>query len=284
MHARGFTDVRAFAERAAPLLLPREADHCLMLGITAELAVAPQVYPGSNYYAMVEEGGAVLAAALMTPPHPLSVSHLARPEAAAALARHLAASPFRPSGVSGPASAALAFAEAWSALSGAPYQRKIALRIYQLTAVRLPARVPGVLRRATEVDRELLTDWMFGFHTDAFGTADRDSARRAADRWLSSPVRGIYLWEDGVPVAMTGYGGPTPHGMRISAVYTPPDQRRRGYASACVAAVSQLLLDSGRSFCALFTDLANPTSNHIYQEIGYAPVCDVDEYAFATQR
>jgi predicted GNAT family acetyltransferase len=79
---------------------------------------------------------------------------------------------------------------------------------------------------------------------------------------------------------MAGSTGPTPHGIRIGAVYTPPEYRQRGYASACVAYLSQMMLDSGRKFCFLFTDLSNPTSNHIYQQIGYEPVCDVDNYVF----
>lgn len=66
----------------------------------------------------------------------------------------------------------------------------------------------------------------------------------------------------------------------VNLVYTPPELRRRGYASACVAALSQLLLDAGWKFCCLFTDMSNPTSNHIYQQIGYTPVCDFNEYIF----
>ncbi len=74
------------------------------------------------------------------------------------------------------------------------------------------------------------------------------------------------------------HGSPTPSGIRIGPVYTPPADRRQGYASALVAAASQTLLDQGRRFCLLFTDLANPTSNHVYQAIGYEPVTDVDQY------
>ena len=71
--------------------------------------------------------------------------------------------------------------------------------------------------------------------------------------------------------------------MRVGPVYTPPAERRRGYAGALVAALSQQLLDTGREFCFLFTDQANPTSNHIYQQIGYAPVCDVAQYRLASE-
>jgi predicted GNAT family acetyltransferase len=64
-------------------------------------------------------------------------------------------------------------------------------------------------------------------------------------------------------------------------VYTPPEYRRRGYASASVAALSQSLLNQGHQFCFLFTDLANPTANHIYQDIGYQPVGDWHQYSFS---
>ena len=79
---------------------------------------------------------------------------------------------------------------------------------------------------------------------------------------------------------MGSYGGPTPNGARIGPIYTPPDQRRRGYGSALTADLTQLQLDRGRRFCFLFTDLANPTSNSIYQQIGYRPVSDSAQWAF----
>jgi predicted GNAT family acetyltransferase len=69
--------------------------------------------------------------------------------------------------------------------------------------------------------------------------------------------------------------GWSPHGARVGGVYTPPHLRRRGYATTCVAALSQYLLDSGRRYCFLYTDLSNPTSNAIYMRIGYHAVADV---------
>ena len=79
---------------------------------------------------------------------------------------------------------------------------------------------------------------------------------------------------------MAGASGRTPNGIRVGAVYTPPEKRRRGYASALVAALSQEQLDGGKKFCFLYTELANATSNKIYQQVGYEPVSDVDEYGF----
>ena len=93
--------------------------------------------------------------------------------------------------------------------------------------------------------------------------------------------RTVYLWvDDGRPVSMTGAGGLTPNGIRVGPVYTPPGDRGHGYASNLVAQVSQAQLDSGRTYVFLFTDLANPTSNKIYQAIGYEPVNDFDEWEF----
>jgi predicted GNAT family acetyltransferase len=91
----------------------------------------------------------------------------------------------------------------------------------------------------------------------------------------------LYFWDDGRPVAMCASPGGAPSGARISLVYTPPDLRRRGYATAAVSALTRRLLFGGSRYCCLYTDLANPTSNNVYRRIGYRPVCDIDEYSFA---
>jgi predicted GNAT family acetyltransferase len=85
-----------------------------------------------------------------------------------------------------------------------------------------------------------------------------------------------------VPVSASGWGGPTPNGIRVGPVYTPPGLRGRGYATALVAELSQTLLDAGRSFVFLYTDLANPTSNAIYERIGYVKLCESAMIAFSS--
>jgi predicted GNAT family acetyltransferase len=93
--------------------------------------------------------------------------------------------------------------------------------------------------------------------------------------------RGVLLWEhDGEIVSFAGWGGPTPNGARVGPVYTPPELRGRGYATAATAELSRRLLASGRRFCFLYTDLANPTSNAIYERIGYRRVCESAEIVF----
>jgi uncharacterized protein len=80
---------------------------------------------------------------------------------------------------------------------------------------------------------------------------------------------------------MAAWTGKTPNGIRVNLVYTPPPQRGRGYAAACVSNLSRLLLTRGNRRCFLFTDLSNPTANRLYARLGYRPVCDVTDYDFA---
>ena len=105
-----------------------------------------------------------------------------------------------------------------------------------------------------------------------------DSADLVAHR-LEADNAGAVLWEDGAQVSFAAYGGPTPNGIRIGPVYTPPKLRGRGYATALVADLSQRLLDEGRRYCFLYTDLANPTSNAIYERIGYVRVGESNRIA-----
>jgi predicted GNAT family acetyltransferase len=93
----------------------------------------------------------------------------------------------------------------------------------------------------------------------------------------------VHLWDDAAPKAMAAWGRPTTRGVSVNAVYTPPPHRGRGFATALVAALSRKLLAEGRSFCALFTDLANPTSNAVYARIGYRPVRDFAHYHFESE-
>ena len=118
--------------------------------------------------------------------------------------------------------------------------------------------------------------------TEIFGAEEpgEDTLSRTVDHRLSQPDWGMLLWEDDGPVSLAGYGGETPHGIRVGPVYTPPEHRGRGYATALVAALSAARLAEGRRFCFLHTDLANPTSNAIYERIGYERVCESAEILF----
>lgn len=288
MELRRYDDVREFYARAEGFLVAHEAHHNLILGVCATLLRTPGYYEQPPYLATVEEGGEVVAAAVRTPPHNLVLSRTSSDEVLTLIGRDAFALYDALPGALAPADVSRPFAELWAGLSGQPYERGKAMRIFQLEAVEPVPQVPGELRRATEADRELLLKWLLAFQEEAIGETDpsraEDWAERAADARLRGEVPAAYFWvSGGEPVSLAGCGGPTPSGIRIGPVYTPPERRRKGYAGACVAALSGLLLERGYRYCFLFTDLANPTANHIYREIGYRPVCDVDEYLFTAR-
>jgi hypothetical protein len=289
MRVMRFTDLAAFAARAQPFLFAHEAEHCLPIGILSSRLAGYQDNGEPPYLSCVEvQDGRIALVAIQTPPHNLILSllteHTDGDAALQALARDAHdAGRFLP-GVLAPNELAELFASAWSSLTGAEYRAGIRERIYGLRRVLAPRLAPGAMRRAEERDRELLRLWLAAFMLEEALDDSAPISDADIDTWLGFETNGMYLWEDVQPVCLCGFGGTTPHGIRIGPVYTPPELRGRGFASALVAATSQRLLDEGRQCCFLFTNLANPTSNHIYQAIGYEPVCDVSVYTFEAAR
>ena len=158
-----------------------------------------------------------------------------------------------------------------------PYKVSLNLRVHQLQVVQPVAKAAGYLRQATESDRDLLAQWNHDFQMEVFRTLEEDP-EKMTERQIHRGA--AYLWQDQAPVSLACGRPSTPNGATIGPVYTPPEYRGKGYATACVAALSQQLLEQGYRSCFLFTDLANPTSNHIYQMIGYQPVTDWRDYSF----
>jgi hypothetical protein len=269
-----FDDVRSFYERVGPFLGAREAEHNLLLGFRTRLERDAHAFgPDDPYLAAALEGDSVVGVATRTPPFNLVLS-LMEPATAAAFADALAGEPLP--GVIGPLDAGEAFVAHWPA----PASVVVEERAYEATELIPPRETTGTMRRAGEADRELLVEWMTAFLEEAMGELDDVSAAASVDHRLADPHGALAIWEDGEPVAFAGYGSPTPSGMRVGPVYTPPALRGRGYASALTAAVTAEVLASGRRFCFLYTNLANPTSNSIYQRIGYRPVLDVNVWRF----
>ncbi len=279
-----FGDVEAFYARVEPYLLPREAEHNLIFGLMSNIRLAPSRFTEA-IMALVEDGGAIQMVALQTDPeHNLILSRAQSAEVVALLAANLASSGVTLRGAQGMPDEIRMFTETWARLKGCTARINTPMRTFKLEKVNPVTGVSGHLRRAQVHDRDLLVQWEYAFMCEAFpdDTHDPADAARSIDAALvaDAAVRGIFVWDDGGAVSYAAYKGPTPHGIRIGPVYTPPDQRGRGYASGCVAGMSQVLLDAGYQFCFLFTDLRNPTSNHIYQVIGYQAVGDFTEYRF----
>jgi predicted GNAT family acetyltransferase len=277
-----FSDARQFLERVQPFLLNREAEHCLILGLLDGLSAGEQWGTAAPLMAVAEEHDKVAAVALMTPPHNLILSWTAGDSTIAAIAHELRASGVAIPGVNSSAEVARKFAEKWSELSGRIFRTQMTQRIYQLSRVIVRARAAGRLREPGPVDDGSMRKWRAAFSVDAEGMSTEEAEKNAA---LPLPQsRHLMLWDvDGAVVSMAGFTGRTPNGIRVAWVYTPPENRGKGFAGACVAALSQKLLDEGRKFCFLYTDLANPISNHVYQTIGYEPVTDATVYTFSQE-
>jgi ribosomal protein S18 acetylase RimI-like enzyme len=179
-------------------------------------------------------------------------------------------------GVNGDATTSSRFAGAWAARTRTPGRPVHAQRLFEVPEVRLPAPPGGAVRTAASGDHDLLVDWVDAFHVEV---NDGPLAHTRTVVQQRVAAGSFHVWDHGGAVAFAGTT-PTVLGVvRIGPVYTPPECRNRGYASALVAELSRQVLERGDR-CVLYTDLDNPTSNAIYQRIGYEVVDEAVRYAF----
>lgn len=273
---RQFDDVDSFIERAGHWLGASEPEHSLLLGIIGQLRSGRHSYGEPVLLATIEHEGAVVGCAFRTPPYKLGVTRMP-PEAVPVLVDVLGKIYDTINAVLGPEAVATAAAGEWTARFGGSVQLGMRQRIYQITRVE-PATnpAPGEMRLATLDDRDLLSDWTRAFVEDV--GVEAHNIEHLVNRVIDSGGMGLWM-DEGHPRSMAAATGATNAGIRIGYVYTPPEWRGRGYGSAVTAAVTQRQFDAGFQWCSLYTDLANPTSNDIYQRIGYRPVCDVVDVA-----
>ena len=263
-----------FDERAGALFAAR-LEHNVLATALMSVRAAPQDHPGA-LFAWVEDGSSVVAAALRTPPRRMVATVMDEAIAAALMERWLSADRALP-GVVGPQPVAAALAGAWERLTGSRARPSKHEALYELERVIAPARpAAGRLRTAVAGERDLLVRWWLAFGEEAETHAA--DAEHAVARVLRRG--GLFVWDDGAPVSMLGLNPEIAGVVRVGPVYTPPEQRNRGYASSAVAAASELALTDGARRCALFADLANPTSNSIYQALGYERRGDWQEFDF----
>lgn len=278
MKVERYADARAFLNAAQPWLLTAEVENNVMLTIASSMADGTRTLREPPYFAAAVHGSEFDCCAGRTPPHNLLITN-GTPPGLAALAADVFRSFGRLPGVNGPCPAAASFVQAWLALAGGRATISMRQRLHKIERVKdgLPA-INGRLRKTNSGERELAVEWASAFLREAVPNQPNE-AEETVDRNLRAGT--LYFWDDGGPVAMcAAIAGPRA-GARINLVYTPPDSRRRGYATAAVSALTAQLLDAGLRYCCLYTDLANPTSNSVYWRIGYRPVCDIDQYSFA---
>jgi GNAT superfamily N-acetyltransferase len=264
-------DAAAFLATAESWLLEAEAENNLLLGIALSSRGRRAKEP-PPYWASVHDSNGVVGCACRTPPYPLVLSRLP-PGAVAPLTEDVHRMYSSLSGVHGLTADAEAFAGTWIAQHGGTSRTRFRMRLHELTRVTLAGPLPpGSLRKAVDADLPLAREWIDEYVRDTGIAPFAPDAQQLIGRGQ------LNFWLDGGgPCAMVASTRETRSACAINTVYTPPQFRRRGYATAAVATLSEMLLEAGRRFCCLYTDLANPTSNSIYAKIGYRPIRDDQE-------
>jgi predicted GNAT family acetyltransferase len=272
-----------FLARTRTMLEAHEAANNLMLGLVETLIHTPDRYQDWSLFTVDDKSAINVTSivAVQTPPFNLII-HVENPDprAMVLLARYCHEEGIVLPGVTGRIEPAQSFANAWTDITGRKWRIGMHLRVYELRQVIPPVGIDGRFVQAGAEHKALSRAWAYAFQNETLdGSATVEQANQIAERHIEHGS--LYLWCVGnQPVSMAARTRKTAHGEVVSLVYTPPEQRGHGYASAVVAELSQTILDSGKAFCALFTDLSNPISNRIYQKIGYRPLEDFDDLKF----
>jgi predicted GNAT family acetyltransferase len=264
-------DAVSVLKEAGSFLASEPVLHNLIL----TLLHARVTHPEPGRYWIAKRGDTVAGVVLQSPLTIAATLTPMSPDAAAAAADAIAESGVSLPGISGDAATAARFAGQWTERvksAAVPFQ---GLRLYEMLEAGNRPDARGALRRGTPQDRELVVEWARRFHVEAGEGHGLPSGM--IDRWLADG--NLWLWDDGVPVCMTVLRDAVEGVVRIAPVFTPVEQRRRGYAAACVHDLSQQILSQGQR-AILYTDLGNPTSNSVYRRIGFRAVAEGLRYRF----
>lgn len=270
-------NVDEFLARAGDFLHSRPALHTVTLTVTEALRTrGPDAFgAGAPVFGWLEEEGEVRATFFRTPPAGLNLTPLTG-EQADLLAVRLAGAGHVLPWAKAEEATATAFARAWRRHAGVTPVLRERQRLYRLGPLTPPEPLPeGRVRWAGERDVERLVRWNREFMIDVGEDGESVDERRVGHRRYA-------FWEtpDGTPVSMAGVNPLVAGQVRVGPVYTPARFRGRGYAGAVTAEVSREALAEGAKEVVLFADLANPTSNALYQRLGYVPVADFADYDF----
>ena len=175
------------------------------------------------------------------------------------------------------------FSEKWTEKTKNDVILEKNLGLYKLEKVNKYLIPGGIFRIATLNDKKIIKEYFLDFSMEINDPVNDDE--KFDKNIEENIVNGLYyVWENIKIVSMAKKVRPTKNGMAINSVYTPKQFRKMGYGTAVVSELSKNILNSGKSFCTLFTDLSNPISNSIYQKIGYVWICDNISYRFIEKR
>ena len=275
-----YTDVKDFYRDTYDIMMRHETQNLIPLGnvIIGNAGDDKSGWrdPVNWFMATVTDGTGIRLTAIMTPPHNLTLyatDNQIDDAAISCLIEGIAENGVVIPGVMTEKTLAERFAQAYCAAKNLKYKVTQNQRVYELTRVNSDIPLIGSLRLSRESDMAFMPYWTEHFNYECFGTGIEKWDLKSYESCIMSKY--IYILEDnGIPVSTARLSREMRSVIGMSMVYTPPYFRNKGYASSCVAQVSQAALDRGFTKCALYTDLANPVSNSIYQKIGYVPVCD----------
>lgn len=281
MKAQHYQDAREFAGVVGAQLHLDVPRNQLILSVLETAAEQPDKYPEYHGWTVTRDGEPV-AIASCTPPYNYIVGDVADGDAMDALVDVMAASGVSAPGVLGNRPSIDAFASRWAGAVGVVPEVEMGQGVFTLDEVADLDLTAGSMREATVADKDVILGWTVAFWDEAVEKEPIVDPEKGVDERLNpDKPQGMSLWEvDGQVVCMSGYSPPVANSIRIGPVYTPPELRGNGYATALVTMQSQAYLDQGRDRCMLFTDLANPTSNAIYKRIGYYQVAESIVYRF----
>jgi predicted GNAT family acetyltransferase len=264
-----------FLDRAGAWLESAEAENNLILGIAAYFRSYIGQLNVTPYFLTLDDNGTMVGAALMSPPRQLLISDMPDP-AVYTLADYMLAESAPVHGLVGRNYKAQLFAYYWTKRTGISSRIRMMERLYACTAGPTLTCASGRLRAATADDQARLSEWCVQFCIDGRIETEIVFFKARLPHKIADST--LFVWETEEVVSMAAIERESRCGAALSWVFTPAHLRRQGYATSCVAALTQRMLDSGKKFCCLYTDLANPTSNSIYQKLGYQPVCDVQDW------
>jgi len=281
MMYKRYCDVHEFYDAVYSLLLEDEAQNLiplgnLLIGVKGEDKFAWRD-PVNWYMATVSDSADVQLVAIMTPPHNVALyakDNKINKAAIEFLLNPASDIPFP--GVLAQRDLSISFAQAYCAKNNLQHETTMELRCFELTEVNPEIKQFGTLRLVIEGDMHFFPFWAEGMYAaDVYGKTTMNIPQEINPYQYRVNAQNVYILEvDGQPVSMASAHRPMVTVCGIGLVYTPPYFTRRGYATSGVAQLSQHILDKGYKKCVLFTDLANPTSNSIYQKIGYRPISD----------
>ena len=280
MRITGHSDPKPFLAQAEPLLNSDPFSTNVIAVVATRMASGTQPDSEDHLWLTIEgDHGQAIGAAMHTPPHNMFLSRMPQ-DAARALAEEVAHSDRDLPGVNGAIESTRTFARVWEGLTGRSSNIVREMRMYRLVDLVWPEAVPGQAHRA-ETSRHLsvVAAWFAAFHDEAQPDGPVDDWTATAERRMKAGE--VHLWHTkGVPVALAGVSRAAAGVARVGPVYTPLSWRRNGYGSSITAAATAAALGAGAQHVVLYTDLGNPTSNAIYQTIGYRPDHDAEERSF----